>query len=101
MSTLAQWNEPLPETEREELLERAATLVVSRGLSIPAILVLEMHRPLAFMLSQAMIALTPLFGPLLGLPRLQKLSRLLAEPGGVEALIHRIEDKAAPEKKQL
>lgn len=100
MSPVAQWNEPLPESEREAFIERVAELIVRRSLSVPAILALEMHRPLAFTLSQGMIALTPLFGPLLGLQRLQTLSRLLAEPGGVEALIHRIEDKATtPEKK--
>lgn len=99
MSTLAQWNEPLPDTEREDLLEKAATLVVGRGLSVPAIIALELHRPLAFTLSQGMIALTPLFGPLLGVKRLQLLGRLLAEPNGVEALIRRIEDKTISEKK--
>lgn len=91
--SLAQWNEPLPETEREELLESIATQVVKRGLSVPAIIALEMHRPLAFILSQSMIALTPLFGPVVGLNRMQFFGRLLAEPGGVEALIRRIEDK--------
>ncbi|WP_309693378.1 hypothetical protein [Armatimonas sp.] len=91
--SLAQWNEPLPEAEREELLESIATQVVKRGLSVPAIIALEMHRPLAFILSQSMIALTPLFGPVVGLNRMQFFGRLLAEPDGVEALIRRIEDK--------
>jgi hypothetical protein len=91
--SLAPWNEPLPEAEREELLEKLATQVARRGLSVPAIVALEMHRPMAFMLSQTLIALTPLFGPLIGLNRMQTLGRLLAEPGGVEALIRRIEDK--------
>ena len=91
--SLAQWNEPLPETEREALLEKIATQVARRGLSVPAIIALELHRPLAFTLSQGMIALTPLFGPVVGLSRMQSFGRLLAEPGGVEALIRRIEDK--------
>ena len=91
--SLAQWNEPLPDAEREELLEKLATQVVRRGLSVPAIVALEMHRPLAFTFSQGLIALTPLFGPLIGLHRMQTLGRLLAEPDGVEALIRRIEDK--------
>lgn len=91
--SLAQWSEPLPEAEREELLESIATQITKRGLSVPAILALEMHRPLAFMLSQSMIALTPLFGPVVGLNRMQRFGRLLGEPGGVEALIRRIEDK--------
>lgn len=91
MSTTV-WNEPLSADEREELIERAATMVVKRGLSVPAIVALEMHRPIAFTLSQGIIALTPLFAPLIGLHRMQTLSRLLSEPGGIEALIRRIED---------
>ena len=70
-----------------------ATQIVRRGVAVPAIIALEMHRPLAFTLSQLTITLAPLFGPLLGVQRLQTLNRLLAEPDGVEALVRRIEDK--------
>ena len=87
------WNEPLEAQEREDALETAADMVVRRGLSVPAILALEMHRPLAFVFSQGVIGATPLLGPLLGLQRMKTVSRLLAEPDGVEALIRRIEDK--------
>jgi hypothetical protein len=33
-----------------------------------------------------------MLGPLLGLDRMQKLSRLLAEPGAIDALIARLEE---------
>jgi hypothetical protein len=87
------WEEPLSETEREALLERAAEQVVKRGLQAPVIMALEMHRPLAFIASQGIIFATPLVGPLLGLERMQTIGRFLQEPGAVEALIRRIEDK--------
>lgn len=87
------WEEPLPDEEREALLERAAEQVVKRGLQAPVIMALEMHRPLAFIASQGIIFATPLVGPLLGLERMQTVGRFLQEPGAVEALIRRIEDK--------
>jgi hypothetical protein len=94
---LAAWNEPLTAAEREELLDAIATRVHKWRLETPAIFALETHRPLAFVASQGMIGLTPLAGPLMNLflgldpERLQRLSRLLAEPDGVDALIARLE----------
>ncbi len=87
------WEEPLSHEEREDILERFSDVVVRRGLQTPVIMALEMHRPLAFMASQGIIVATPLMGPLLGLERMQKAGRFLQEPGAVEALIRRIEDK--------
>lgn len=85
-------DEPLPAEEREHLLDDLAGAVARRGLQTPAILALEMHRPLAFTLSQGLIAFGPLFGPLLGIERMQRAARLLGEPGAVDALIRRIEE---------
>lgn len=97
------WDEPWAPGERESVLDQIADGVVKRGLSVPAILALEMHRPIAFTLSQGVVVATPFLGPLLGLNRMRNASRLLAEPGGVEALIRRIEDRTvaqdAPRRK--
>ena len=101
---LAAWNEPLTADEREELLAAITRRVHKWRLEAPTILALETHRPLAFVASQGMVALTPLIGVpadflvrlLLGidlnLNRVQQFSRLLAEPGGVDALIARLEE---------
>ena len=83
--------EPLPPAERDELLQSVADSIRKRGLVTPAILALEIHRPLAWMAGQSLIALTPLFGPLLGADFLQKLSRLLSEEGNVDRLVERLE----------
>jgi hypothetical protein len=83
---------PLTPEESSRLIDRAARQVVGRGLSVPAILALEMHRPVAFTLGQGMIAATPLLGPLLGLERMSGISRVLCADGGVESLIRRIEE---------
>lgn len=95
--SLDRWDEPLPADERETLLNRFADAVVKRGLETPAVMALEMHRPIAFLASQSLIVLTPMLGPLIGLERMQTISRLLREPGGVEALIRRIEERSERE----
>lgn len=89
---LVAWDEPLSLAEREELLDRLADAVARRGLQTPAVLALEMHRPLAFIASQGLIVAGPLLGGLLGIERVQRVSRLLREPGALDALLARIEN---------
>jgi hypothetical protein len=90
------WNTPLAPEERERLLTHAAQAVARRGLAIPAILFLEMHRPLFGIAGQgALPVFAPLLAPIFGLERLQTLARLLGEPGAADALISRIEQEAA------
>jgi len=80
---------------REEALETADALarrVVRLGLFVPAILMLEMHRPLSRLAGQALVAATPVLGPALGAEGMQKLARLLYHPEGIELMIDRIEE---------
>lgn len=84
--------------ERDRLLDRAAREVVRRRLEVPTILALELHRPLAFLSSQALVVFTPLLAPALGLETLQKLSRLLEERANLDRLIDRIEELAEADK---
>jgi hypothetical protein len=96
--SFALWDEPLSAAEREALLDRLSEAVARRGLETPVLMALEVHRPMAFLASQGLIIAGPLLAPLLGLSRIQDLSRLLREPGAVDALIARIEEKSsAPE----
>src|SRR5262249_1550698 len=90
------WDVPLTEEERERLLDGFVRIVRRWGLETPATFALEMHRPLAFIGSQGLITLTPMLGPLLGLDRMQKLSRLLPAPGAIDALIARLEEQPSP-----
>ncbi len=81
--------------DREEAVQTADALarrVVRLGLSVPAILALEMHRPLSRLAGQALVAATPVLGPVLGATGMQKLSRLLYHPGGIDLMIERIEE---------
>lgn len=88
------WDEPLPEVEREKLLDQTVRAIARRGLQTPAILLLEMHKPLAYVASQGIVAAVPLLGPLLGLERMQAVGKLLATAGGMDELIARIEASA-------
>jgi hypothetical protein len=77
--------------ERDQFLERVAQAVAGRRLEVPAVLLLELHRPLAFIGSQALVVFTPLLGPIVGLKTLQTLTQLLADRENLDRLIDRIE----------
>ncbi|MBC8101585.1 MAG: hypothetical protein H7Z41_03245 [Cytophagales bacterium] len=90
------WDEPLTEAEREALLDEISAGVCRRGLQTPVIFALEMHRPLAFVASQSMIVLAPMLAPLLGIERIENVSRLLRESGSIDRLIERIDRSDPP-----
>ena len=88
---------PNPEPDGSSLglaIDRFAEQVVARRMEVPAILAIEMHRPLAFLGSQALVLFTPLLAPAFGLARLEDLTRLLQDPKAIEALLLRIEELA-------
>ena len=91
MSYLDTWETPLSADERDGLLAPIVESIARRGLQTPALLLLEIHKPLAFVASQGIVAAVPLLGPLIGLERMQAVGRLLAQPGGLDELINRIE----------
>ncbi len=85
----------LPDAQPEPLDPQAvAQAICDRGLAVPAVLFLEMHRPLAHLASQFLIVGTPFLAPLLGLERFAQLRRLLAEPECYAAFIAAVEARA-------
>jgi hypothetical protein len=91
---------PLPETDldpedRDRLIDRIAGEVVKRRLETPAILFLEMHRPLQFLSSQALIVFTPLLAVAFNPLNLEKLSLLMQDRSNLDRLVERIEERAA------
>jgi hypothetical protein len=60
----------------------------------PAILFLEMHKPLSFIASQGLVTTSPLIAPFIGIENVQIASQLLADRKNVELLIDRIEELA-------
>ncbi|HWD38593.1 MAG TPA: hypothetical protein VG944_07070 [Fimbriimonas sp.] len=89
------WNEELTEEQEEELLDRAANTIERRKLTTPAIMFLEMHKPLAFIGANAAVAFSPFLVPVLGFDTVNDYSRLLKKPQNVERLLQRLERKPA------
>lgn len=88
-------DEPLTPEEVSNMVDSIARQIVNRKLEVPAVLFLEMHKPLSFIASQATIVAMPFLGPIIGAKRMADLSRLLAEREHIEILINRIEELAA------
>jgi hypothetical protein len=85
------WDSELTEEDADALLDKAAHEILKRKMSVPAILMLEMHRPFARLAGQGTIVFAPFLVPFVGFDNVNNYSRLLAKPGAVEALLQRLE----------
>jgi hypothetical protein len=88
------WREPLSEEQKTQLIDALAQQVVKRGLSVPAVLFLELHKPFAFIGSQAGIVFSPFLAPFFGFDRVDDYTQLLSERENWERLVERIEELA-------
>ncbi|GIV10368.1 MAG: hypothetical protein KatS3mg019_2459 [Fimbriimonadales bacterium] len=95
------WKEPLSEAQKQELIDALAQQVVKRGLSSPAILFLELHKPFAFIGSQAGVVFAPFLAPLLGFERLDRYTQLLSERENWDRLVERIEELEEAKRMQI
>lgn len=84
--------------DRDKLIEELARKIVGKGLETPAIMFLEMHKPVAFLAGQSLMVASPFLAPLFGIEGVNRYSRLLSEEGSVELLIRRIEDISAEKR---
>ncbi|MFQ6059205.1 MAG: hypothetical protein ACE5MB_10050 [Anaerolineae bacterium] len=78
-------------TRRDELIEGLARKIAHLGLTTPAILFLEAHKPLSFLGSQALLFSQPLLGFLLGDKEAQDYALLLEDRENVERLLRSLE----------
>jgi hypothetical protein len=86
--------------DRDRMIESVAGRVVARGLGVPAVFLLEMHKPLCFFGSQLLLLGSPILGPFIGFQRLLKFSALVESRENVERLIRRIEEITAGRKER-
>ena len=92
MERVNRWqDDELSDEERDAILEKIAQGVVRRGMAAPAVLFLELNKPLSFVASQSLIVLTPFLAPFVGVDNVHRYSRLLEKRENVERLIERIE----------
>jgi hypothetical protein len=93
------WERELTEEEVEQLIERATAEVTKRRMAVPAVVFLEMHKPVANVAAHAALAFAPFLVPLFGFDFVNDYSRLITKRDHVERLIQRIEEAAkAPPK---
>lgn len=91
MERLDRWEDELTDEQRDAILERIAQEIVRRGMAAPAVLFLELNKPLSFVASQSLIVLTPFLAPFVGIDNVHRYSQLLEKRENVERLIERIE----------
>ncbi len=73
-------------------IESLAEHVVSRGLGVPAIFLLELHKPLTSILHATSVVSSPLLRPLFGVKHYDALLGLLESRESIELVIQRIEN---------
>ncbi len=79
------------ETYDRELIEKVAAAIVARGMTTPAIFLLESSKPLSFLGSQALHFLEPFVRSLLDAPSYTRFAKALEDRENVERLLVRIE----------
>jgi len=99
-SPIPDLDEPLTPEERDEMIGELARKVVGRGMESPAILFLEMNKPISFIAGQSLIAASPFLMPLFGRAGIRKYSQLLSDRENIELLIRRIEDLSAEKDRE-
>ena len=77
---------------RDQIVEAFARAVVRRRLEAPAILFLELHRPLTTLASACVTFSQPTLGALFGFRRMTEWASLLDDRENIEILVRRIEE---------
>ncbi len=81
----------LDATRRQQLIDRLAHRIAELGMTAPAILFLEMHKPLAFLGAQLLWAAQPFLNIGFDNADLSDLALLIEDRAGVDELIDRLE----------
>jgi len=74
-------------------IERTAQRIIEAGLTMPAILLIEAHRPLAFLGSQLLLVAQPMLDTFISPDFMGDLAHLLADDAQLEQLVVTLETK--------
>ena len=85
------WDEEMTPEQEEAMTDRLAEEVLKRRMQAPAVLFLEMHKPLANVAASFLITVSPFVAPFVGMKNVDEFTQMLARPGAVERLIQKIE----------
>ncbi len=86
--------ESLPDARRDELIERVSAQLRAWNLREPAMVLLAMHMPLAFIGSQFLLVAQPFMNLLTGERMAQDLVLIMQDPQNLERLAARLEQNA-------
>lgn len=85
------WDDSLTEEETVALLDKAEKEIRKRRMETPAIMALELHKPLANVGANALVVFAPFAVPFFGYDGVKDISRLLRDRDNIERLIQRLE----------
>jgi hypothetical protein len=94
------WVNEQTEEETQALLDKCANEIRRRQLEAPAIVFLEMHKPVSNVFAHAGLSMAPFLVPLFGFDFVNDYSNLLQKRDNVERLICMLEE-ARSEKSDL
>jgi hypothetical protein len=80
---------------RQELIDRFARRLAGLGMTAPAILFLEMHKPLAFLGAQLLWAAQPFLNIAFDPDDVRDFTTIIEDRAGIEQLIDRLESVKA------
>ena len=81
----------LDAARRQQLIDRIAHRIAGLGMTAPAVLFLEMNKPLAFLGAQLLFAAQPFLSVAFGEADLRDFGEIIEDRTGVEQLIARLE----------
>ena len=84
----------MAETDYAKETEEIANFIHKKKLEVPAIVFLEINKPLCLFYSSLFFVATPVLGAFLGAERMKKLYKLMEKRENIEKLIKRIEELA-------
>lgn len=85
------FNEKASQAPDPAILTRIAEKIVKRGMTVPAVLALEMMKPLSFIGSQTMVFFGPMITAFVRAETYYELTELLEDYHNVEVLVAEIE----------
>lgn len=85
------WSEELAPEKETELLRRAARDIKRRKMETPAIMALEMHKPIANTLASGAVVFAPFLVPFFGFDKVNEYSQLFSKRENVERLLTLLE----------
>lgn len=86
------WAQPLSPDRKEEIINRVVNVIKRHRMEMPAILFLEMHKPLANVAAHLGLGISPFLMPFFGFETIDEYTQFISDRENIEALIRRLEE---------